>query len=206
MSIIRQTRAALGPDAVTDSRRRRVMQWFLDGMVSSGRAVTLPELAAKEGVSESVISNDVRQVQRKIAASAGRAGTLQDKVMSVLSSVLDMCLQDRGRAIEQFDRLREECLDTATGGWKQGVAPEVSYQMVAFLRQAKEAAGNLARTAVAMLPRAGVNVNINNKEGGQVQLVTSEQVMKMLEDGGSKFMLPSVRYREKLQTLDMADE
>ena len=170
-----------------EARRAKVLQWILSGFVYAGQILTLAEFAASMGVRPEVISHDIAKVRVAMARRIRTAPALHKVLLTTIVSVMEMIQQDRGRAIEQYERLRSD-LYLPDGTRKAAAGKdyhELGYQMAAFLKLAQNASDQLIRLMSYMTSKstgsAATNIYIDNSVNTSNNSITAADAVRLLE-------------------------
>lgn len=190
-----------------EARRAKVMEWVLSGFVYAGQILSMKEFASSLGVRAEVVAHDIEKVRVAMARRIRTAPALHKVLLTTIVSVLEMIQQDRGRAIEQYERLRSE-LDLAKKGGK-GTGKdyhELGYQMSSFLKLAQTASDQLIRLMSYMTSKstgnAAMSIYVDNSHTVNNTAITAADAIRMLEDRNIR---PACLPTSQLKPMEIVD-
>lgn len=188
--------ARLSIDPTLEARRNRVMSWLINGYVINGKRVSVDDMAILEGTSPAEIRQDMSAVQRYTSKHLRNSSVMKDRLLQIFNNTVEMALIDRGRAVEQFERVKLSTTDQ--DGNIRPPDRDVSYQLYLFQKLAQDSTGNLIKLLNLTIGRSDVInqvvVNVNTEN----QTVTTARAMELLRDANAVLTLPSDRYRAAL--------
>ena len=191
-----------------EARRAKVLEWVLSGFVYAGQILTLAEFASTIGVRQEVVSHDIEKVRGAMAKRIRTAPASHKVLLTTIVTVLEMIQQDRGRAIEQYERLRRD-LYTEDGKKKPSVGKdyhEIGYQMAAFLKLAQNSSDQLIRLMSYMTSKStsngGMNIYVDNSQTVNNTAITAADAIRLLEGGTSRAALPVAQIKP-METVDV---
>lgn len=184
---------ALG-NPTDEDRRKIVYQWAMNGFVHDKKRRTVAEMGELLSVSPQTISKDLRLVRNMVRKRLTSKGGLRDFMVTAIGQSVEMILQDRGRALEQYEKLADAVGDEPVTN------KDVGLNMSNFLKAAQQSTEMLGRLLGNVMGKGDTNIIIENVQG-DMNVLTMDRVAAMLESKGADSILPSVRYRKKLDAL-----
>ncbi len=192
-------------------RRRRVIEWFLSGCVYMGQIMQIDQFAMHLGVKPVVVKKDLKVMRSRMVKRIKTVPSLERTLLLTITATMDMILQDRGRALEQYERLR----GTLVRRDGTPVPPvgrdyhEIGYQMAAFLKLAQSSTDQLGKLIHYLMPRdngeGGVSLVINSSGPTTVNTLTSAEAIKLIEGRKAAAALPVGQIRAVDLTSEIID-
>ena len=190
---MRTPRIVTSKNPKIEARRAEVARWVLSGYCYKGKILAPDEMASTLGTTPEAIRTDMKVLKKHFHAIAKNTPVLQRTILTTLMLTMEMIMQDRGRALEQYERCRRQAYYRDKPGKAKAIVGrdmhELGYQMSAFLKLAQDSTNQLTKL-MSLFTSGDVTINLTDNSTN-TNILTTEQAVKLLETKKAMRALPT---------------